>query len=70
MTMAHQVLVPKVGMIRTRKIGKLAYKNDTRLGSFSEAEYREVTANVSRQRRKRDHSRGHARKNCPMLALA
>jgi len=48
MTIAHQVLVPKVGTIRTRKIGKLAYKNDTRLGSFSEAKYREVTANVSR----------------------
>jgi hypothetical protein len=40
MTTAQQVLVPKVGMIRTRKMGELVYKNDTRLGSFSEAEYR------------------------------
>jgi hypothetical protein len=51
MTMAQQVLVAEVGMIRTSKMGKLAYKNKTRLGSscpVSEAEYREVTANVSR----------------------
>lgn len=49
--MAQQVLAAEVGMIRTSKMGKLAYKNETRLGSScqqSEAEYREVTANVSR----------------------
>jgi hypothetical protein len=51
MTMAQQVLVAGVGMIGTSKMEKLAYKNETRLGSScqrSEAEYREVTANVSR----------------------
>ena len=51
MTMAQQVLVARVGMIGTSKMEKLAYKNETRLGSScqrSEAEYREVTANVSR----------------------
>jgi hypothetical protein len=51
MTMAQQVLAAEVGMIRTSKMEKLAYKNETRLGSScqrSEAEYREVTANVSR----------------------
>jgi hypothetical protein len=68
--MPLQVLAAVVGMIRTGKMGKLAYENETRFSLFSEAEYRELTANVSRQRRKRDHGRGHARKNCPMLALA
>jgi hypothetical protein len=29
MTMAQQVLVAGVGMIRTSKMGKLAYKNET-----------------------------------------
>jgi len=33
MTMAQQVLVAEVGMIRTSKMGKLAYKNETRLES-------------------------------------
>ena len=66
MTVAQQVLVAGVGMIRTSKMEKLAYKNETRLAAFSEAEYREVTANVSSQRRKRDQGRRHARRNCPM----
>src|SRR5271169_3491835 len=62
MTMAQQVLVAGVGMIRIGKMGKFAYKNETRLGpSCQRSRVSRSDRERLAQRRKRDHCRGHGR---------